>query len=376
MRIPTIILTLALAAPCFGQTTGVIGANDFTVNGAGSGTTSGSGSLTLPAGPQIVDLAAAVAAGDQVLLAGGNIALGLLNVNGTDTLDIDLSAGIIYDSLGLLGPGPAFPFATGANSAGNWALSFSADLPGGLSLALQLGLFGASHPAGVAVSQAQDLLVPLPLCPNTVGGDIATVGDDTSHNFVLNTGFTFYGTVYSDLFVNSNGNITFGIGENDFTSSEAEMLSNAPRIAPAWDDFSPNVSGSVRTFDDGATFEVEWNLVPTFGCATSPDNTFCAVLDQATNDITMLYAGMGLCNGASTDILVGVSPGGGLSLANNGDLWSGVPAFHTGLAPLDAAYEDFSLGAFGPFDLGLGSGNSGISITSSFGSGPYGLLSF
>ena len=56
----------------------------------------------------------------------------------------------------------------------------------------------------------------------------------------LSSSFPFYGTSYSDMFVNMNGSITFTAGDPDPTATASEMLAGNPRIAPAWDDWDPS----------------------------------------------------------------------------------------------------------------------------------------
>jgi hypothetical protein len=123
---------------------------------------------------------------------------------------------------------------------------------------------------------------------------------------------------------------------------------------------------------------VEWFNVRHFSTASCgggvDSNSFCIRLNYTNGDIFMDYAYMGLCQGGgapSTDQVVGISPGGGISLANNVDLSTNPSA----VGATDALYEDFSQGIFGPFDLGGGLGG-GINIgcylpTGGNGIGPY-----
>ena len=174
------------------------------------------------------------------------------------------------------------------------------------------------------------------------------------------TPFAFYGTSQSSIFVNMNGNITFGGPDSDFSPTEAEMLSGLARIAPAWDDWIPPypAQGTVRAIDNLNFLEVEWFDVihaPIASCGylgsqKQDSNTFCVKLFKNTNDIRFLYGGMALCQGGtapSISQIVGISPGNGLSAPNNGDLSAG-----GAVGASQALYEDFSQAVYGSFDLG------------------------
>ena len=73
-------------------------------------------------------------------------------------------------------------------------------------------------------------------------GTILPVGDDDAVEVGFSTfAFPFQGTNWSSVFVNGNGNLTFGAADADFTETVAELLAGPPRIAPLWDDlFAPN----------------------------------------------------------------------------------------------------------------------------------------
>ena len=77
---------------------------------------------------------------------------------------------------------------------------------------------------------------------STYTGTILPLADDGSIEIPFATfQFPFQGRLWSSVWVNGNGNLTFGAGDPDFSESVAELLAGPPRIAPLWDDLSPNL---------------------------------------------------------------------------------------------------------------------------------------
>lgn len=85
--------------------------------------------------------------------------------------------------------------------------------------------------------------------------------------------------VWNDLFLNSNGNLTFGGGDTDNTPTVPELRTGLPRIAPAWADLNPaaralnpiNFPVQALGFANVNAFRIRWINVPEFGsegCAT------------------------------------------------------------------------------------------------------------
>jgi hypothetical protein len=156
----------------------------------------------------------------------------------------------------------------------------------------------------------------LQFTPNAAGGyDVATttatfrgelgqrlpLGDDDSSEQPLD--FSFYGDVWSSAFVNSDGNLTFGTGDNASTErSLGRVLSGAPRVAPFFADLDPSAGGAV--FVDAApdAFTVTWCEVPGFDSE-----------DTATVQASLLPGGeVEVRVDASTtltDAIVALSPG-------------------------------------------------------------------
>lgn len=138
-----------------------------------------------------------------------------------------------------------------------------------------------------------------------VGGALPLGDDDTT---VVNFpgGFPFLGTVYTDINVNSDGNITLGDGNGDGSSSArtaGALISGAPRIAPLYVDLDVTSGGSINADVRGDRIVVTWTGVPQFGIADA--NTFQVVLhssgivDMVHDSIQATVAVVGLAEGAS-----------------------------------------------------------------------------
>jgi hypothetical protein len=137
-------------------------------------------------------------------------------------------------------------------------------------------------------------------------GTILQLGDDDTREVALPFSFSFYGTTYQAVFVNSDGNLTFTRGDIASTSrSLGRMAAGPPRIAPLFADFDPSVGGSVRTLSEDARFTVTWTGVPRYGERDS--NTFRVTL-RADGGFELAYA---QALAESVEAVTGVAPGEG-----------------------------------------------------------------
>jgi len=171
------------------------------------------------------------------------------------------------------------------------------------------------------------------LTMNVTEGFFLTLGDDDFEEVALPFSFPFQGSSYTSVFVNSNGSLTFGSGDTDFSETVAEFLNDQPRIAALWDDLSPNNGGTVVVDQTSTTWTVTFDGVPEFFATGA--NTFSVTLyDTGRVDITY-----GTTNG--NDGLVGVTPGGGVADPGGTDLSAAGTLSVNG-----TTYELFGSGAF------------------------------
>jgi uncharacterized protein (TIGR03437 family) len=137
------------------------------------------------------------------------------------------------------------------------------------------------------------------------------MGDDDSREIVIPFGFPFFGAQYRSVFVNSDGNLTFGKGDAEITDrSLGRMVAGPPRIAPLFADLDPSSAQSpngVRVLAEPSRIVITWSAVPlweSFGAG--PAQTFqVGLYPDGRIEFTYSGAGAGL-----EDAVVGIAPGG------------------------------------------------------------------
>ncbi len=116
--------------------------------------------------------------------------------------------------------------------------------------------------------------------------------------------FTFFGQTYNEIYINTHGNITFGVADTNSQESEAALTGGAPRIAGHWDTLNPTTGGtvSVDAFHN--------QLVITFDQVVDPFGGGATVSFQ----IELYWMGaMSISNQThgGVDGIMGISEGGG-----------------------------------------------------------------
>jgi len=184
--------------------------------------------------------------------------------------------------------------------------------------------------------------------PGSLGGAVAVTQADDSFTYVPFGGpsFALYGTAWPGAWVNTNGSLTFGAGDSDYTESVPEFLASPPRVGALWDDLHPgNAPPGFGLFANvlADRFVATWANVPEYPAAGF--NTLQVTLDFATGAVTLNFDVVD-----SNDSIVGISPGLGADGVEV-DL-SAVAGGCCGslYAPKAAVFEQF-LGGGDPFDL-------------------------
>jgi hypothetical protein len=232
----------------------------------------------------------------------------------------------------------------------------------GTSLLIPLVFCFASIPVDIAFAQPP---VWEAQTGATLPGQALDNVDDGSVNLDFGSmSFPFDGTTYTGtdiLNISSNGFISLG-GDNgdgctadDCSGNPAALTGDAfPRIAPFWTDLDPGGEGGdifISTFDDDDDPDID-RIVITFAtgfndCANNECSTLTQVQLLEDGTIIFAYNGSVQTSSQTTDILVGVSPGGGVADPGSTNLSASVP-FDSGTEA--TVYELFT-GSPPPFDL-------------------------
>jgi uncharacterized protein YegL len=142
-------------------------------------------------------------------------------------------------------------------------------------------------------------------------GTIVAQGDDTYSLVDIGFPFSYYGVTYNQMYVSSNGYVSFGEGYGDYTNDflpNPNTPNNA--IYGLWTDLYPagGVYGNVYTEQISPTLHViQWQGV-SHCCSTGQPETFQILLDGSDNSVTLQYLDVtdssgsvvGLENGAGT----------------------------------------------------------------------------
>jgi hypothetical protein len=142
-----------------------------------------------------------------------------------------------------------------------------------------------------------------------VGTEVVLEDDDTTAAIAIGFDFPFYENAYSDLYINSNGVISFGQGTKSRTNSYINSASEPNDIlAVWWDDLNPEAGGNIYYYyDNGAEerFIVSFVGVANYASGGGTGSlTFQAILYPG-GKVTFQYGTMD----AGTDDLLGASVG-------------------------------------------------------------------
>jgi len=132
-------------------------------------------------------------------------------------------------------------------------------------------------------------------------GTSILLSDDDYAQVALPTPFTFYGVPYGEIYVGSNGFVSFGSGYTNYSNQPIPSTS-APNgaIYGLWDDLNPSAGGVVYTLQTGDIFVVEYFQVPHYG--SSSTETFEIILNFATQEIVVQYQQVGDASSATVGV--------------------------------------------------------------------------
>ena len=137
----------------------------------------------------------------------------------------------------------------------------------------------------------------------TQGSPVIALGDDDSRQLPLPFAFPFYGVTYRQVFLNSDGNLTFTAGDDASSGrTVGRMAGGPPRISPLFDDLDPSQSAAgVRYFSGSSYVVFSWVNVPEYGPGAS--QTFQVRL-SVDGSIQFSYS-----TTAPSTAVVGIAPG-------------------------------------------------------------------
>lgn len=137
---------------------------------------------------------------------------------------------------------------------------------------------------------------------------ISGLGDDDSRQFQLPFSFPFFGASYRQIYVNSDGNLTFVSGDSaSIDRNLGRVTGGPPRIAGLFSDLDPSSSrNGVYVLSDSGRFVVSWVSVPEFSSAGGGALHTFQIRLYPDGRIEFAYAG----NGFGTAAVVGIAPGG------------------------------------------------------------------
>lgn len=137
----------------------------------------------------------------------------------------------------------------------------------------------------------------------SLGRGLSLTDDDSAAALTPAFAFDFYGRPVTSVFINSDGNLTFGEGDNASTERGITRLSaGAPRIAPFFADLDPSAGGGVFVSNTAEAMSVTWCAVPAFG---KPQTMTVQATLFPAGAIEFRFGASALADG-----IVALSPGG------------------------------------------------------------------
>ncbi|MCB1087626.1 MAG: DUF4347 domain-containing protein, partial [Verrucomicrobiae bacterium] len=129
-------------------------------------------------------------------------------------------------------------------------------------------------------------------------GTPVSMTDDSNWLWTFGSGatFNFYGGTYTQLYVGSNGFVTFGGGSNDYTNEDltgGNTLDNLPAIMPLWDDWNPGATSGNEVFVQmtgtagNHQYIVQWSNIVHYNASQTA--SFQMVLSESDGSIEFRY---------------------------------------------------------------------------------------
>jgi hypothetical protein len=164
--------------------------------------------------------------------------------------------------------------------------------------------------------------------------------DDDFAEVEIGFAFPFHGRSYARVFINADGNLTFGVGDaSSSPRTRNRVITGPPRIAPLFVDLDPSAGGTVSYGpSDSGGFRVQWTQVPgwrgggthSFGVTLERDGKIRMDWTAATSSSAVVGVSRGGAANRSTTLTVAQLLGGshayGVTGALTANLTEGAPA--------------------------------------------------
>ena len=183
----------------------------------------------------------------------------------------------------------------------------------------------SGRPAGsCGCYTAPDATYSLALGPND---------DGSTSSLSIPFNFTMYGTNYTSLYINTNGNVSFGASYSTFSSNPFPDPSFI-MVAPFWGDVDTRGTGTIMYKITPTAMYVNWEGVGYFNQATDKLNTFQLIITDGNDPVLPTGKNIAFCYGdmqwttgdasggingfGGTPSTVGVNKGDGISFIQLG----------------------------------------------------------
>lgn len=241
----------------------------------------------------------------EILLDFGFVQPNVLAIPGDQTLNIDFLAPTFFG----LNSGTSVPQF--APYIGNVSLPLIPIAPATVSI--QQIMLDPSLPALLRLSQATELetITPLPSIAGPQADDSFLRVEFVAPPLCGPSSVAFYGTLYTDMYVSSNGRITMNGGNSlDFAPTIAEAMNGFPLIAPGWADLSPQVTNGLNISATPTSVTVDYANVPQWANTPFGSNDFRVQMDVITGEIK--FENLNYDPSGTAVMLIALSPGGPL----------------------------------------------------------------
>lgn len=176
---------------------------------------------------------------------------------------------------------------------------------------------------------------------NTIIGNTDDGSVEVDITSVFPGGINFYGTTYTSIFINSNGNISFGSANTSYEISDLSS-SAAAVIAPFWADVDLNKGGEIYWDLDPSTGKVTitWLDVAPYSVGSTDRNSFQLVLTSNGGtdfNAEFIYGDIQWTDGGGAPAQAGIHDGGSNTTLLPG---SGDPAALATYETTDFGYHD------------------------------------